>query len=364
MEYITTDKDLLIPIKPVYVKFFEKEEVLLNAFQNFILEAVEEKANMEQMTEAILLTKTVLETEMMHMEEQKLLVRREGRIELTEISKSILLVARCVKSLNLENRKVGINLITGEIEEYNPDNNSVIKKCDMILSPKIMTKDLDGISIEDNTSFFATYMKTFELFEPEDVEKVLASVYLEFKGDRDEEGKNTVKYKRIPMNKIPCLIGTKNSTITVEDKALVVEGRYAEISFAFSSYKMNQYKDCLLEVDKISERCPDLLSETGMQIARERKICRDLKERGLRVIYDYFSGEFRVNPGFTINTNSKKAQLKLSESHLLDERKKTEIIAAVSDYLQLGEEYIVSVSNVKDDIYKLDIPAERVWENL
>lgn len=364
MEYIITDKDLLIPIKPVYVKFFEKEEVLLNAFQNFILEAVEEKASIEQMMEATLLTKTVIETEMVHMEEQKLLMRREDKFEITEISKSILLVSRCVKALNAENIKVGINLITGEIEEYDPENDSVIEKCDIILSPKIMTKDLDGISIDDNNSFFSTYMKTFESLKIEEVEKVLASVYLEFQGEKNEESKNTVKYKRIQVNKMPCLIGTENSDIAVQDKALIVEGRYAEISFAFSSYNTNKYKDCLSEANKIAESYPDLLSELGAQIVHENKTCMGLYEKGIRVVYDYFSGKFRINPGFVVDTKSKKAQMILSGSHFIDECMKTEITDAVSDYLGLGKEYIVNVLEVKDDIYKLDIPAERVWENL
>ena len=132
-EYINVKKTIYVPLKPVIVKFHEKEEVELNAFQKFILEAVESNATVEQMVDATQLTKNVVESQLLQMEGQKLLVRKEDTIELSELSKNILMISKSVVALNDEKKIMCINLITNDIERYDANIYCDIKKDDFVM---------------------------------------------------------------------------------------------------------------------------------------------------------------------------------------------------------------------------------------
>ena len=175
-EYINCKKNIYVPLKPVIVTFHEKEEVELNAFQKFILEAIEEDATLEQMTNATQLTKNVIESEILHMESQKLLVRDGDYVALSELSKNILMISKSVKMLNAEKKILCFNLITGEIEGFDKNIINNIGQDDLVMEGKIRSGEIIGISIEDNVSFFADYMSTFDGFSEEQIDKILSSI--------------------------------------------------------------------------------------------------------------------------------------------------------------------------------------------
>ncbi len=60
-DYINVEKRIYIPLKPLTVNFHEKEEVELNVFHKFILEAIEENATLEQIEDVTQLKENVIE---------------------------------------------------------------------------------------------------------------------------------------------------------------------------------------------------------------------------------------------------------------------------------------------------------------
>lgn len=130
------------------------------------------------MTNATQLTKNVIESEILHMESQKLLVRDGDYVALSELSKNILMISKSVKMLNAEKKILCFNLITGEIEGFDKNIINDIGQDDLVMEGKIRSGEIVGISIEDNVSFFADYMSAFDGFSEEQIDKILSSIYL------------------------------------------------------------------------------------------------------------------------------------------------------------------------------------------
>ena len=103
-QYIEYQSKVFIPVQVVEVSFFEKEEMALSAFQNFILEAIDSGNGLDQIVEATLLTRNVVETEIVQMINQKLLVREEENVVLSDLSKKIQMISRSVINLNKEKK--------------------------------------------------------------------------------------------------------------------------------------------------------------------------------------------------------------------------------------------------------------------
>ena len=234
-EYINCKKNIYVPLKPVIVTFHEKEEVELNAFQKFILEAIEEDATLEQMTNATQLTKNVIESEILHMESQKLLVRDGDYVALSELSKNILMISKSVKMLNAEKKILCFNLITGEIEGFDKNIINNIGQDDLVMEGKIRSGEIIGISIEDNVSFFADYMSTFDGFSEEQIDKILSSIYAEF----DEIDKKLI-YKLQEINKLPCMIWDDKLEFEIN---AYDEGNNSVIAIEVSTDKDELYRD-------------------------------------------------------------------------------------------------------------------------
>ena len=122
----------------------------------------------------------MIESELLYMESQKLLVRDGSCIVLSKLSKNILMISRSVEMLNAEKKILCINLITGKIEGFDKDILNDIGQDDLVMEGKIRSGEIVGISIEDNVSFFANYMSTFGEFSEEQIDKILSSIYAEF----------------------------------------------------------------------------------------------------------------------------------------------------------------------------------------
>lgn len=128
MGFVNVEKEIFVPYMRIKVQFFVKEECELNSFQTFLLEALQEEATVEQIEQATQLTKNVIETESLQLETQKLVTRDDDKITATDLSKKILLISRKVKELNQEEVSICINLISGEVDLHEEENNYVIPR--------------------------------------------------------------------------------------------------------------------------------------------------------------------------------------------------------------------------------------------
>lgn len=128
MGFVNVEKEIFVPYMRIKVQFFVKEECELNSFQTFLLEALQEEATVEQIEQATQLTKNVIEAESLQLETQKLVTRDDDKITATDLSKKILLISRKVKELNQEEVSICINLISGEVDLHEEENNYVIPR--------------------------------------------------------------------------------------------------------------------------------------------------------------------------------------------------------------------------------------------
>lgn len=281
--YTYFDGTILVPVQVVRLKFTEKEDISLNPFQNLILEAIEGDCNVEQIAEATLLDKYVIETEITQLIAQKLLERRGEVIELSDLSQRLLLVSRCVQSLNEERKKVCINLMTGAIEEYSKEHLAREGGTDGLeLRPRIRKQEIDGISIEENIDFFRTYLHTFDAMEPEQIDVVLSSVYVEFIDDGEE------KFRVLTISQIPCLISEGENEKENSDASAFpfwVRGYMCQVEFSIRSAIPEMDDDILFRLPGLGG--VGMLSEKGMKLAAVVEACQ--KGTSMTAYYDYTS---------------------------------------------------------------------------
>jgi len=351
-EYINCRKKIYVPLKPVIVTFHEKEEAELNAFQKFILEAIEDDATVEQMTAATQLTKNVIESELLHMESQKLLVRNGSSVTLSELSKNILMISRSVKMLNDERKILCLNLITGDIEGYEEDIPNDTGQDDLVMEGKIRSGEVVGISINDHVSFFADYMSTFDKLSEEQIEKILSSVYAEF----DEIDKKSV-YKLLEINRLPCLIG--DDKLASENNAYA-EGKCSMIMIEVSTDNVEKYREQLENIMAVHSDAPELVSDLGRDLIREYETCTNCNKEKLIFAYDYVSGKIREENHNLTDSQNKRAQLLLPEEKKLDEEVKDQVFAAAKTKWNLNEKYHIKIADIEKQSYKIGFCLEEL----
>lgn len=330
-EYMNCKKNIYVPLKPVIVTFHEKEAVELNAFQKFILEAIEEDATIEQMINATQLTKNVIESELLYMESQKLLVRDGSCIVLSKLSKNILMISRSVEMLNAEKKILCINLITGKIEGFDKDILNDIGQDDLVMEGKIRSGEIVGISIEDNVSFFANYMSTFGEFSEEQIDKILSSIYAEF----DEIDKKLV-YKLQEINKLPCLIG--DDKLESESNAYA-EGKYSVIAIEVSTDKVEQYREKMESIMSLHSETPELISDLGRDLIREYENCTKYNKEKIIFVYDHISGKIREENYDIVVSQNKRTQLLLKTEKKSDDEIIKQVFIAAETKWKFDDKY-------------------------
>ena len=285
--YTPFDGTILVPVQTVQLKFAEKEDMSLNPFQNLILEAIEEGCTVEQIAQATLLDKRVIETEVAQLITQKLLERQGEVIRLSALSERLLLVSRCVQRLNKEKRLVCINLVTGAVEEYNPEQ--LVKKRDgdeLEFRPKIHRPEFEEISIGENLEFYQAYLRTFDNMEPEQIEAVLASVYIEYvyAGERG--------FRPQPVSRIPCLIGDEREETCAEASDLFWMGGYmCQVEFSLKPAAAGVDDSALPYLPPLADA--GLLSEKGLTMAASVEAFQ--KAGPAAAWYDYASGRLQFD---------------------------------------------------------------------
>lgn len=359
-KFIDYDGIVMIPVQSAGIKFFEKEEVSLNSFQNFLLEAIEQGSSIPQIVEATLLTCSVIETEIMQMIRQKFLVKENGSIMLSDLSKKILMVSRCVKELNNENKKVCINLITGDIEEYDPGKIMRRKEGEEIyLAPKISQQDIDGISVEENMSFFGFYMDTFHELDAKQAEIVLESVYIEF----DIAGKNR-GYKSCAISRLPCLMHTNNRNEvsgSQGDDMIGAKGQFYKICYSVNSKIVDEYKDIIPILSQVGDMDIEMLSEKGRNIIKKYEEYTGYSRKNLVCYFDSVSGKFQFEQLSILEENRRKANMDLPIFHVLSSDVKEVILEELKEYFAIPYDLDVYETNCFQKEYMVEFSLRNLW---
>lgn len=354
-DYIDVEKKIYVPLKPVIVHFHEKEEVELNAFQKFILEAVEENIAIDQIMDATQLTRNVIESELIQMESQKLLVREGDGVVLSELSKNILMIWRSVASMNNEKKVICINLITGGIEGYEEQAYYDVKESNLVMEGKIKPRDIVGIDIENNISFFADYMSAFDTLSEDQIEKVLSSVYVEFK-----EIDKRIVYKQQEVHKIPCLIGDGRLGSGGD---IYAEGKCSVIEIQVSTDLVEKYREHIKSIVKLCMEAPELISDSGRELATEYENCEHYNSEKLTFVYDHESGKIKEGKYRGEAWRDKRTQLMLEAEKEIDDKIKAQIFDATRTKWNLTEQYHMRLTDIKEYIYKIKFSLEELRGN-
>lgn len=339
-DYIDVEKRLYIPLKPLTVNFYSKNKAELNIFQKFILEAIEENATLEQIEDATQLTENVIESEVLQLQRQNLI---KEDFTLSEAAENILMISRCLDTLNNEKKKICINLITGELEEYNEDIYYNPGHDDWVMEGEIRFEDISEIRIEDKESILADSMTVFGDFSEEQIDKVRSSVYVEL----NETDKKTV-YKQQEINKLPCLIG--DNKLKGEDK-IYAEGKYSVITVEVSNDSLEKYSEKMEPLKELCSDTPELISDFGKDLIKEFKQYEDYKNEKLTFVFDHTSGMFREEEYDVDAFPDKRTQLALKAEKAIDDKVKSRIFAAVKTKWNLDEKYQVDIADVKEENY-------------
>lgn len=336
--------NILVPVQVVKLKFSEKEDVSLNAFQILILEAVEDGCNIGQIAQATLLTEHVITSEIMQLVSQKLLEKQEDSAELTELSRKILYVSRCVQRLNEEGKRVCINLVTGEIEAYNEERFVKDRGISALeLQPRIRKQEIDGISMEENIAFFKTYLSSFRAMNDEQADTVLSSVYVEFL----DTGEKLFRVQ--PVSRLPCLIAEASEKAAEGSKSsfpIYASGRVCRIQFSLRLALSETDSSLLPQFPKLA--AAGFLSEKGMRVAGAYETAQ--REDALTVYYDYVSGCWQLDKPLC-DVGKHRIDLQLPAGRELSKEVLLEIAEYVQRSLALPEELILDVAEKEDDIY-------------
>lgn len=353
--YIDIKKEVLIPIQIVEVTFCQKEETSLSVFQNFILEAIELGKGIDEIVEATLLTKNVVETEIVQLISQKLLIQEKETVSLSELSKKLLMIARCVRSLNGEKKYVCINLITGDIEAF--ENERIIDNKDetsLFLLPKISERDIDGISLQDNISFFENYMDSFEKMDETDIDMVLSSVFVEFK----IAGKR--KYMKESLSRVPCAIGGEILQSKAKD-SIIARGLLYKIEYEVESDIVKSKQSILSELIKINENDSSLISDKGHHILELYKQCMQYNRQPLICYYDAISGQFQFEFPKDIINKKIKFHFQLPLLNDISVQMKECITNELREHYNIIDDFSIKEVSCKKEYYSIECEIFELW---
>lgn len=363
MGFIMAKKDVCIPYMPIEVKFLIREEMELNPFQQFLIEAIQDGATIEQIAIATQLTTNVIKLEIFQLEAQKLVSSNNDRLEITDLSQQILFVARKVKELNEEKKAMCINLITGNIDCFEKEQYVTTKEDDIILQHKIW--NLDGISIEDNLEFFSQKFDCLNTCEEEEKRLVLSSSYVEIYRKKDDNSNANVIYRRITTKRLPCLIGDDSNLCENKDSNVLMEGFVKRIFFDYTFDKEERYNKVLSELERMNAVFPELLSKKAHEMLKLKKLCSDYKKSNIQVLYDMVSGKMMLS-------NEDKNEIKQERNRpqmVLDgaqfkSKEEEKFVDYIINKLEIDRKIIISVKLIEKQKYNLRIPLDALWEEL
>lgn len=303
---------LLIPILPARVSFHEKEECSLNAFQSFLIEAIDSQATIRQMIDATKLPEYVIRSGINQLISQKLLVECNGTIALSALSKRMLQISRVVKQLNGEAKSVTINQITGELSPYistewdgqKPAPSEQQSGNQLILSPLISDREILGLSLEDKdiSAFFHSYMDTFAKMSNAEISDILKSLYIEL--EIEQRGKTS--YQPLRIHRLPCLSGqggTEQSDSLTGNEAPVhtsvpstfrAEGSKVTFTYKLKSRFIQDNQELLSHLSFLYQMDKNLLSESGIRYMEKYKDHSVLVKRKFFCTLDRVSGKYTL----------------------------------------------------------------------
>lgn len=356
--YIDRSIDVLVPVQIVEVTFCEREETSLNAFQYFILEAINCGKKAEQIAEATLLTRTVIETEIEQLIRQKLLIHKDDSIGLTELSRKILLVSECVKKLNNEKKWLCINLMTGNLRAYEAEkiveDHEILS---LVLHPKISEKEIDGINLVENMSFFREYMTVFSEMNDSDIDRVLSSVYVKFKTING----NKKKYIKKVFSKIPCVIG-KNIKQNQGQSLITAKGWLYRIRYEVDSDIVKSEQAVLKELITVEQHDRGLISSKGYAVLELYKQLMQYNKLPLTYLYDTVSGQFQFEQPEEVCDAKKEIHLELPQLEDLSDLKKRSMMNELRKRYHISSDFNLREVSVTKEYYSVTCELSELME--
>lgn len=267
------------------------------------------------------------------------------------------MILRCLEILNNEKKKLCINLITGELEEYNEDIYCNTGESDWVMEGDTGLGDISQIRTEDKESILADSMSVFNALSEEQIDKIRSyavvdlneinkvhsSVYVEL-NETDEK----IVYRQQEINKLPCLIG--DNKLKGEDN-IYAKGKYSVITVEVSNDSLEKYSEKIEPLKELYTDTPELISDFGKDLIKEYKQYGGCKNEKLTFAFDHTSGMIGKEKYDADAFPDKRTQLTLKAEKEIDDKVKSRIFATVKEKWKLDEKYQVKIADVKEKNY-------------
>ncbi len=177
--------DVLIPLKPVSIRFFKKSNVSISPVQLFMLEAVSDGYDVGRIAEATMFSKRAVAAELLQLAELKMLRpdrKSRSSYAVTDAGGIQLRLDRIVKTMNKDDgQRAYVNLVTGRLELFAEELDEAAESGMQKLEPRIARDGFFEAGIEDNLGFFRDYMTSVEGIESEDADLAAQMLYVEIR---------------------------------------------------------------------------------------------------------------------------------------------------------------------------------------
>jgi len=253
-----------IPLLTMRPHVVPQENYSLDAVQQFLLEAVEMAATTENISRAMNLSLSMVESELRHLEQQELIARNDsGAYTLTAESHRLLLVSRMAKNINANAPLITVNRIDKGVvvNEDSTSDFSFSKSIDII--PLFSTDSIMETASLNDEEIQQVFMQAEAFAGLSDVDKqsVVDSLYI------DEWESPEDKYMLRRIAKLPCY-----STETEEQKSKklpTAKGCFSVIDYLYQGKNYRAYFDTVSGKIHFDVSANEEKNSTPMKIALE-----------------------------------------------------------------------------------------------
>ena len=115
---------------------------------------------MEEIVGQSRLSADYVEKGVVDMEQQCLIYNDNGRICFSEWLNRMPLILNYIGRLNEENKSIAINLVTGSLELYVPEDNFEYDESDIVIEQQISIDEIPKLNLKEKMKFWKEHMES------------------------------------------------------------------------------------------------------------------------------------------------------------------------------------------------------------
>ena len=350
-DYMEYSGHILIPFYPVKPQFFAKGEVSLDALHMEILKCIEEGMTVEEIVSQSRLSADYVEKGLVYMEQQCLIYNNNGRIYFSEWLNRMPLILNYVGRLNEENKSIAINLVTGDLELYVPEDNFEYDESDIVIEQQIAIDAIPKLNLKEKMKFWKEHMESFAGMSEDEFDKISSDIEVDY---QPLEG--DVVYIRKKINKIPCLVGDGELVSRDGEQLVYGQGSAVRFHFRMGSKLVDQYGGYIPVLYRMENFAPELVSDLVEKVLEEDELCREFNTKSVPCLYDCVSGKYRYEN--LVLRDTLKSQFLMKDNYPYTENMKEQILKDAREHWEISGDMSIEITSIVRRFYKVGIALE------